>query len=95
MLEHVRVLVIKQQCRKLEVNEIKQVAKGREERRETKGTEQIINREMKRKTEKDHSGPGFMTPPKYLKKVLPYFHQSTRYLETDCQIWWYKLNLQK
>ena len=25
---------------------------------------------MKRKTEKDHSGPGFMTPPKYLKKVL-------------------------
>ena len=27
---------------------------------------------MKRKIEKDHSGPGFVTPPKYLKKVLPW-----------------------
>ena len=29
-------------------------------------------REMKRKIEKDLSGPGFVTPPKYLKKVLPW-----------------------
>ena len=54
----------------LGVSEIKQVTKGREKRRETKETEQVIRGEMKRKTEKDHSGPGFMTPPKYLKKVL-------------------------
>ena len=57
------MLVIKQQCEKLGVSEIKQVTKGREERRETKGTEQVISREMKRKTEKDLSGPGLVTPP--------------------------------
>ena len=72
MLELVKGLVIKQQCKKLRVSEIRQVTKGREERRETKGKEQVIKREMKRKTEKDHSGLGFMTPPKYLKKVLPW-----------------------
>ena len=27
---------------------------------------------MKKKNEKDHSGPGFVTPPKYLEKVLPW-----------------------
>ena len=27
---------------------------------------------MKRKNEKDHSGSGFVTPPKYLKRVFPW-----------------------
>ena len=27
---------------------------------------------MKRKIKKDHSGPGFVTPSQYLKKVLPW-----------------------
>ena len=55
MLEHVKVLVIKQQQKTLVFSEIKQVTKRRDERRETKGTEKLINRERKRKNEKDHS----------------------------------------
>ena len=72
MLEQVKVLVIKQQLKELVISETKQVTKKGEEKSETKETEQIISREMKRKTEKDHSGPGFVTPHKYLKKVLPW-----------------------
>ena len=66
------MLVIKQQHKALVISENKLVTKIGEEKSETKETEQIISREMKRKTEKDHSGPGYVTPPKYLKKVLPW-----------------------
>ena len=71
MLDDIKLLIIKQQHKTLVISEIKQVTKGRDERRETKRTEQFISREMKRKNEKDHSGSGFVTPlPKYLKKIL-------------------------
>ena len=72
VLDDVKVLVIKQQHKTLVITEIKQVIKGRDERRETKWTGQLISKEMKRKNEKDHSGSGFVTPPKYLKEVLPW-----------------------
>ena len=66
------MLVIKQQHKTLVICETKQVTKRGEEKSETKGTEQGIIREIKGKNEKDHSGPGFVTPPKYLKKVFPW-----------------------
>ena len=69
MLEKVNVLVIKQQHKALVISENKQVTKRGEEKRETKETEQII-REMKRKAEKDQSGPEFVIPPKDLRKVF-------------------------
>ena len=72
MLESDKVLVIKQQHKALAISEIKQITKVRDERSKKKATEQVISREMKRKNEKDHSGPGFMISPKYLKKVLPW-----------------------
>ena len=65
MLEHGNVLVIKKQLETLVISENKQVTKRGEERSEAKETEQIIKRDMKKKIEKDHSGPGFVTPPKY------------------------------
>ena len=71
--------VIKQHYKMLTINEIKQVTKGRGERGETKGTEQLISREMKRKNKKDDSGLGFMIPPKYIKKVTPGGEVGSRY----------------
>ena len=63
------MLVINQQHKTLVISENKQLTKRRDEMNETKGTEQVINRELKRKAEKHHSGLGYMMPPKYLKKV--------------------------
>ena len=66
------MLIIKRQHKALVISEIKQITKGRDERSETKGTEQVISREMKRKNEKDHLGPGYVTSAKYLKEVFPW-----------------------
>ena len=38
---------------------------------------------MKRKAEKDHSGPGFMTPPKYLKEIFPWGIFKVGFLKWD------------
>ena len=66
------MLSIKQKHKTLVISETKQVTRRGEERSETKVIEQVISMEMKWKNEKDHSGPGFVTPPKYLKKVFPW-----------------------
>ena len=72
------MLVIKQQLKELVISENKQVTKKGEVKSETKEIEQIKSREKKRKTERDHSGQGFMTSPKYLKKVLPWGNKIER-----------------
>ena len=61
--------------------ENKQLTKGEGKKDETKWTGQLKKKEMKRKNEEDHSGPGFVTPPKYLKKVLPWGTQYRRRLQ--------------